>query len=99
MTEQIFDFGDELKITATFTDEDGDAADPATVTFKTKDPAGTVASYVFGTAVEVIRIATGVYKLLFTPSAEGVWYWRAEGTAPVKQAAEGQFRIADSVFY
>lgn len=99
MTEQIFDYGDELKITAVFTDEAGAAADPATVTFKTKDPAGTVASYVYGTAVEVIKESAGVYKLLFTPSAEGVWYWRAEGTAPVKQAAEGQFRIADSVFY
>ncbi|MCB8988072.1 MAG: hypothetical protein H6661_10035 [Ardenticatenaceae bacterium] len=99
MSDLLFDYGDELKITATFTDEDGIAADPGTVTFKTKDPAGAVVSYVYGTAVEVIKESAGVYKLLFTPSAEGDWYWRAEGTAPVRQAAEGQFKVANSVFY
>ncbi|MCB8986904.1 MAG: hypothetical protein H6661_04050 [Ardenticatenaceae bacterium] len=99
MSDPLFDYGDELKITATFTDEDGAAADPGTVTFKTKDPAGAVVSYVYGTDAEVVKVSAGVYKLVFTPSAEGDWYWRAEGTAPVQQAAEGKFKVANSVFY
>jgi len=99
MSDLLFDYGDELKVTATFTDEDGAPADPGTVVFKTKDPAGAVTTYEFGTAVEVTKVGTGVYKLLFTPSAEGDWYWRAEGTAPVRQASEGKFRVANSVFY
>lgn len=95
-----FDYGDEIAITATFVDADGNAADPTTVTFRVKPNAtGTVTNYVYGTDSEVSTTGTGVYKLTITLNQEGVWHWRVEGTGDVVTAEEGSFVVEDSEFY
>lgn len=93
-----FDLGDRFKATVTFTDDNGTAADPTTVTFTVRQPDGTDTDYVYGTASEVTKTATGAYKLLLTASSAGLWAVRVKGTGTVVAADEGLFAVAAGNF-
>ncbi len=91
--------GTRVELTATFTDINGDAIDPVTVTFKYLDPAtGSGATLVFGTDPEISNPSVGVYKLLLDVASEGMWIWRAEGTDTPQIAEDDTFKVLSSPF-
>ena len=88
-----------MRLTASFTEDDGDYVDPATVTFKTRSPASVEATYVYGTDDEVQRLSAGRYVADIVPDESGRWHYlwvtTGAGTAIVM---EGTFLIQASVF-
>lgn len=64
--------------------------DPSTVTVKVQSPAGVIVSYVYGTAVELIRDSTGVYHVEFNCSSRGLWWAKfiAAGTTGINAVRE-----------
>lgn len=88
------DYGDDVELDATFTDEAGNPADPATVTFVLVAPDGTSTSYVL-TDPEVSAPSTGRYVAVFVPGQVGEWSWRIHGTGGGIEAAHvGAFAVA-----
>jgi hypothetical protein len=74
--------------------------DPETVTFKTRSPCGTEASYVYGTDDEVTKSSVGDYDAVFTPDEAGRWFYRWEATGTgTTIATEGNFLVQHSEFY
>lgn len=88
-----------LRLTVSFTDENGDAVDPTTVTFSTYSPGGTLTSYVYDTDDEVGKASTGNYYADIVPDESGRWHFRwvttGSGTAI---ATEGNFIVQASKF-
>lgn len=88
-----------LRLEVVFTDEDGNAVDPDTVTFSTYTPNGTLTSYVYGTDAEVGKSATGSYYADIVPDESGRWHfrWVTTGTGTAL-ATEGNFVVQKSKF-
>jgi uncharacterized phiE125 gp8 family phage protein len=87
----FFDVGDLVRFEATFTDMDGDAVDPTTVTFRMLDGAGVETVFVYGTDAEVVKSAVGTYHVDWPVAVHGVHRWRFESTGTGQAAQEGQF--------
>lgn len=86
-----------VRTTASFTDDDGAPVDPDDVTLLTFDPLGNVTEYVYG--VDLIeRDSTGEYRFDIPGNPSGDWRYRWAGTGAAAAVAEGQFKIAASVF-
>jgi len=90
----------QIRLNANFTDSNGAAVDPDTVTFRTYSPNGTKASYVNGTDTEIGNPAVGSYTADIIPNRAGRWFYRWETTGTGKIIAiEGSFIIQKSVFF
>ena len=91
-----YDIGDVVRVTGTFTDADGVATDPTTVTGKYKDPSDNET-----TDSSPTNSATGVYYFDIEIDEAGSWKYRLEGktVTPSNQgAAEGSFQVNASNF-
>lgn len=95
--------GGVARVTVTFTDSNGDAVDPTTVTFRLMTPCHVESSYVYGTDSELTQTATGNYQML-VPSTlldRGGRYhyrWQTTGTGTTT-ALEGVFTVTSSPFF
>lgn len=87
------DTGDLRRIQATFKNISGTDTDPTTVTFKLRDPNGTVTTYLYGTDAELVKSATGIYYVDYTILYDGQHFYRFEGTGTVISAEEGDFMV------
>ena len=88
-----FDIGDLVKLDAKFVDEDGALTDPTATTFSIKVPAGTVTTYTYGVTADIVRDSTGLFHLDYSPTAEGIHYYRFVGTGACQTAEEKPFYI------
>lgn len=86
--------GDTIRVTATFTVADV-ATDPATVTLRVKDPAGTTTVYTYA-LTEITKVSTGVYRKDVQMSTAGTWYVRWEGTGTAAGVEEAGIVIGGS---
>jgi hypothetical protein len=87
-----YDVGDEVKLKGEFTDDDGNAQDPTTVTFAFLAPSASSATeYVYGTDAEVVKESTGVYYVNLGVTEAGTWRWRFYSTGTGKSAGESYF--------
>lgn len=93
-----YDVGDQIRITATFTDIDGAAVDPATLQFKFKTPGSAITTYVYGVDAQIVKSGVGVYYVDVPIDASGTWSYRFAGTGAGQAAAEGQFDVRQSYF-
>lgn len=91
--ENVYDIGDVVRLTGTFTDIAGAAVDPGAVVFKLLDPAGAVTTFSGG---QVIKDAVGIYHADATPSEAGTHVYRVEGTGANAAAAENRFKVRRS---
>ena len=73
--------------------------DPTTITFKMKDPAGTLTSYVYGTNAELVKDSVGKYHVLVSLNKYGIWWYRYEGTGTAPGATEANVEVIPSQFY
>jgi hypothetical protein len=86
MTESYL-IGNVIRLSATFTDVDGVATSPSTVTLSVKKR-GEAASDFTPTSP-----STGSFYYDFTPATEGVYYYTFNGTGSLVAATQGQFSI------
>lgn len=93
-----YDKGDLVRVTATFTNSAGTPVDPAALTFKFKNPLGTVTPYTYPTNPELVRGSTGVYYVDINANVHGTWRTRFEATGVGQSAVENFFMIKDSDF-
>lgn len=95
-----YEVGDLVRITGTFTNEAGAAADPTAVSLLVKLRyviGATATTYTYPT--NITKDSTGVYHVDFAPTTEGIWDYRWIGTGAVTAACEGAFNVPDSQFY
>ncbi len=93
-----YDLGDQVRLSAAFTDADGAAVDPTVVTVKYSDPTGSVTDLDYGVDLAVTRTTTGAYYVDFVPHTAGTWRYRWESSGAVTAAAEGEFQVRRSSF-
>jgi len=98
MSVEFYDKGDQIRFSATFKNLSGATADPTTIVFKAKKPAGTITTYTFGAGAEIVKDGTGVYHIDLDIDASGDWSGRWEGTGAVKVAEEFTFIGRESAF-
>lgn len=97
MTEpNSYDLGDLVRISGVFKDAAGEAIDPTSVSFRLRDPAGTVTTYVYGVAAELVKDSTGNYHIDVGASASGTWRYRWQSTGTGQAAEEGAFVVEPS---
>lgn len=87
-----YDVGDLIRLTATFTDANGDAVDPTTVSFSIRDPSGNLATVTYA-AADITKSGTGVYFYDLSIDEVGYWVWRAVGTGAGEAAGEDTIEI------
>lgn len=96
----IYTWGSQVKVEASFYDEEGVLANPTGVAFAALAPNMTATSYVYGADEEVTKVGTGVFRLTVTLDAPGTWRFRAVGSGALTIAIESQpIPVADSPFY
>lgn len=96
--------GNAVTLFEQFYDEDGQPADPTSIFFYVRDPAGDVTTYEFGVDAEVVHInnpetgaTEGYYECrLGAPAMSGLWPWRVVGEGNVEAANEYEFTILAS---
>lgn len=93
-----YEVGDVVRITGTFTNTSGVAADPTAVTILVKRRDGATTTYTFAGGT-VTKSATGIFYADHTVTAEGVYDYRIVGTGAVVTASEGTFQVPDSQFF
>jgi uncharacterized protein YfaS (alpha-2-macroglobulin family) len=96
MTINVYDTGDLVRCTGTFA-TDGTNVDPTAVLFKVKSPTGTVTTYTYGTDVQLVKSATGIYYVNVSATENGMYRYRFYSTGTGQAASEGQFRVRDSL--
>lgn len=86
MTTASYHIGDLRTLSVAFTDSNGAAFDPDTVTFKMTEPDGTTTSYVEGVDGEAVKDSVGNYHVDWTLAQAGRHHIRWEGTGALATA-------------
>lgn len=94
----LYDVGDEVRVTGTFTDADGNVQDPTALTFKFTDPSGNTVTYTYGTDAELVKSGTGVYYVDIDIDESGTWWFRFAATGAGRAADEAYFLVEESRF-
>ena len=91
--------GQSVKLSVAFTDANGAAANPTTVTCRVEKPDGTETAYTSASTPAVTNPATGSFQLIITADQSGMWTYRWEGTTGTTTPRdEDQFHVLGSVF-
>lgn len=69
----------------------GVLTDPTTLVYIVREPDGIETSFLYGTDVEVVRLAQGRYRLQWRVAQSGAHYYRAEGTGAADGVQEAHF--------
>lgn len=90
--------GQEVRITATFTNSSGTLTDPTTITIEYKKPDGTTVTRTYA-AGQVIKQSTGIYYYDVTPVSgeEGEWLTYYVGTGTIDAAGNDRFHVTAKV--
>ena len=93
----FFTVGVLVRLSAAFLNAAGTAADPSTVTFRYRTPAGTVTTLVYGVDGALVKASTGNYHVdLAIPNTVGEWTYRWSSTGDPSTAADGSFTVPPS---
>ena len=89
-----FSSGDTIRFTATFAVGGVNSTPSTAITFRTKNPNGVVASYVYNTDSELLTSGDGVFYIDLTLNLPGEHHYRWEGSGSIAPgASEGVIRI------
>lgn len=96
-----YTLGALVRISCTFTDQNGVPTDPASVSAAIKTPTGTVTNYAY--PATIVRDGVGLYHVdVSTTGASvaeaGTWVYRWASTGAGQAAAEGSFAVLVSAF-
>ena len=93
--------GQLVRLSATFTDAAGAAADPDTVRLLHKPmsaPGATLQTLTYpGEGTSIVRDSLGQYHADISMDDPGTHYWRWESTGDAQAAAQGQFSVASAL--
>lgn len=92
-----YDLGDAVTVNVAFTDLDGVATDPTTITLKYEDPSGNQTTKTYA-AAQITRTGTGEYNHTIVTDESGTWTYRWVGTGTVEAVEEGSFYVLTSDF-
>lgn len=93
-----YDLGDMVRVSASFTNIDGVAADPTAVTLQVRRPDTSITTYTYGADPEIVKTDVGQYRADLDIDQEGTWRFRWAGVGAVQAAHESVFYIRDSYF-
>lgn len=94
-----FKLGASVRVRGTFTDPStGAAIDPSVVKVSYRKGTDAIVTKTFGTDVEVVKEAAGIYYLDLDLNAVGNWYWRIWSTGTGQTADEGTIKVVQSNF-
>ena len=88
----VYDTGDVVRITNTFTNFAGAGTNPSTVVLTIRTPAGV------DSTPATVSDGSGVYRYDLTLNEEGDWYYRWQGTGAIVAAVEGVITVGTSYF-
>ena len=88
-----YDLGDTRRLSAAFTvaGNSPPATDPTTLTFKMREPDGTVTTYVYVTDAEVVRDSLGNFHVDWLLAQVGRHTYRWVDTGTAAEADTGEF--------
>lgn len=92
----IHDLQDAVRLEVTFTDFNGNPADPSSVTVRIRKPNGTTLTQTFPGAV--IKDGIGQYHLDVIVDLPGYWVYRWEGSGALQESAQDVFLVRESAF-
>ena len=98
MTIAVYQKLDLRRISATFKNAAGSAADPSAVTFKYTKPSGTVTTLVYLTDGALVKDSTGNYHVDLSLTEPGRWFYQWKGTGTVEEVEEGEFEVFSGAF-
>lgn len=87
------DKGDQVRLSVSFTDANGAAANPSSVTLKYRNPAGAVTTIAHGS---LVNTPTGTFSYDLTVDQAGVWAYRFEAAGNFIGAEEDEFLVRSS---
>lgn len=94
----IFSVGSMIRLSVGLQDIDGAAADPTAMTFRIRNPAGTVTTYEWQSDAELVRGAEGEFWVDWPVEMPGTHVYRWESTGAAQTAAEQAFTARASSF-
>lgn len=94
---EVYDIGDEPRITVTFTDLSGTVGDPTTVTCIVKTPSGASRTYTYGTDAELTQTSTGIYNLDLLITEAGEYRYKFNGTNALAASVQGRIAVRKSL--
>ncbi len=94
----VYDNGDLVRCTGTFTTAAGVVQNPAAVLCKYMTPAGTTTTLTYGVDAALVRASTGIYYVDVNANASGIWKYRFYSTGNGQAAGESSFRVRVSEF-
>lgn len=90
----LYDVGDQTRISSAFVNLAGAAIDPTTVIFKFRSPSAVVTtSYVYGVDGAVIKDSVGNYHVDLALTEAGYWSYRWESTGVGQAAGEQRLLV------
>ena len=94
----VFNLGQKVRISAVFTGEDGEAADPSAVYAVVKEPGEAAATYTYGTDPEVVKDSVGNYHVDQALETAGIWAvrWYSMGNVQAG-SADTLIRVRETV--
>jgi hypothetical protein len=95
--------GTVIRIPIVFSDEEGVAVDPDSVTFRLMSPCRSESSYTYGTDAELTQTSAGNYQMdipstVLTEGGRWFYRWQTTGVGTTT-ALEGNFVVQASVFF
>ena len=84
--------GQQVRLKATINDGN-DNQDPGGLTFEFRNPAGTLASYVYGTDSQLVREAAGVYYVALSLDTIGRWHYGFKASGAYQSAAGAELDV------
>lgn len=82
--------GQRVRIDFETTNDDGLLADPPSLSLIIKRPSGRDV-YIAGTAAEIVRTGTGIYRAQVLLTEPGTWFWEVE--IPGADVEPGAFTV------
>lgn len=92
------DIGDVVRISGSFTDADGVAANPTTLKLAIRNPADQETVYVAGVDSEVVNDSDGEYHFDLRLTAARTWHYRWIASGVGAAATEGFIKVRESEF-
>ena len=79
-------------------EEDNERVVPDTVTFKIKDPAGNISTYLYLTDDELEKDGDDLFSIDIEAITPGQWFYRFESTGEGQAAFESEFVVRKGQF-
>ena len=95
---QVHNLGQKVRVTYSYTNAAGQAADPDAVFVAVKEPGASTTTYQYGVDSEVVKDDTGEYHVDLSLSTTGIWAVRGYSTGSVQAgSADTLIRVRETV--